>query len=74
MLKHFLRVFIDDKQINWIKQLLIIKFIYINNWYTFINITPFHLMYEYHSEIRWEIENNDSNDKMSTINERVKRL
>ena len=31
MLKHFLRMFVDDKQINWIKQLFIIKFAYMNN-------------------------------------------
>ena len=74
MLKHFLRVFVDDKQINWAKQLFIIKFVYINNWYIFINIISFHLMYKYHLEIRWKIENNDSKDKMLTINERVKRL
>ena len=37
-------------------------------------MTPFHLIYEYHSEIRWKIENNNSKDKILTINERVKRL
>ena len=31
-------------------------------------------MYEYYSEIRWKIENDDSKDKMSAINKRVKRL
>ena len=31
-------------------------------------------MYEYHPKIRWEIENNDSKNKMSAVNERVKRL
>ena len=31
-------------------------------------------MYEYHSKIRWEIENNDLKNKMSTINKRIKKL
>ena len=31
-------------------------------------------MYEYHLEIRWKIENNDSKNKISTINKRIKRL
>ena len=74
ILKHFLRMFVDDKQINWTKQLFIIKFVYINNWHIFINITSFHLIYKYHSEIRWEIENDNSKNKMSAVNERVKRL
>ena len=29
ILKHFLRMFVDDKYINYIKQLLIVKFVYI---------------------------------------------
>ena len=67
-------MFVDDKQINWAKQLFIAKFVYMNNWHIFINTTFFYLIYEYHSEIRWEIENDDSKDKMLTVNERVKRL
>ena len=67
-------MFVDDKQINWTKQLLIAEFAYINNWHIFINTTPFHLMYEYYPEIRWKIENNDSKGKISAINKRVKRL
>ena len=31
-------------------------------------------MYEYHLKIRWEIENNDSKNKMLAINKRVKKL
>ena len=31
-------------------------------------------MYKYHLKIRWKIENNNSKNKILTINERIKRL
>ena len=45
-------MFVDDNEINWLKQLFVIKFVYINNWYIFINTTSFYLIYEYHLKIR----------------------
>ena len=31
-------------------------------------------MYKYYLKIRWKIKNNNSKNKMSTINEKIKRL
>ena len=42
--------------------------------HNFANATPFYLMYKYHSEIRYEIENNFFEEKISSTKDRVEQL
>ena len=74
MLEHYLRYFANEKQINWANQLLLIEFVYNNNHYVFVDASSFYLLYEYHFEIKYQIENNFSEEKISLTNERVKQL
>ncbi len=74
VLEHFLRVFADDKQTNWAKQLPIAEFAYMNSWHSSIDTTPFHLMYGYHPEIHWEIEDDNPEGRVPAASERVRRL
>ena len=69
MLEHYLKCFVNEKQINWTNLLLLIKFINNNNLHNFANITSFYLMYKYYSEIWYEIENNFF-EKKNNINKR----
>ena len=42
--------------------------------YNFADVTSFYLIYEYHSKIRYEIENNFSKKEISSTKDRVKQL
>lgn len=45
-----------------------------NSWHTAIGTTPFFLMYGYHPEVRYKIEDDSIRGKVPAANERIKRL
>ena len=51
VLKHYLRCFVNEKQINWANLLSLTEFVNNNNLHNFADATSFYLMYEYYSEI-----------------------
>ena len=50
------------------------EFVNNNNLHNFANVTPFYLMYKYHSKIQYEVENNFSEEKISSTKNFEKRL
>ena len=74
VLEHYLRVFADEKQTNWAGLLSMAEYAYMNSWHTAIGTTPFHLMYGYHPEIRYEIEDDSAEGKVPAANDRIKQL
>ena len=50
------------------------EFVNNNNLHNFASVTPFYLMYEYHSEIRYEVENNFFEEKILLAKDRVEQL
>ena len=74
MLEHYLKCFVNEKQINWANLLSLTKFVNNNNLHNFASATSFYLMYEYYSEIRYEVENNFFKEKISSTKDRVEQL
>lgn len=74
VLEHYLRTFANDKQTNWAKQLPMAEFAYMNSHHSSIGTTPFFLMYGYHPEIRYELEDESIEGRIPSANERVKKL
>lgn len=74
VLKQFLRTFANDKQTSWAKLLPVTEFAYMNSWHSFIETTPCFLMYDFHPEIRWEVEDDSAEGEVPATNDRVKRL
>ena len=60
MFKHYLKCFVNEKQINWANLLSLTKFVNNSNLHKSADFTSFHLIYEYHSKICYEVENNFS--------------
>jgi len=52
----------------------ITKFVYNNSYYVLIETSSFYLIYNYHSKIHYEVENNFIEEKISLTQERVKQL
>jgi hypothetical protein len=73
-LKHFLRVFCFEKQIEWIKFLSLIEFVYQNSVQFIIECNLFFCMYDYNFEIRYESKNDIIIKKMLIVTKRVKEL
>ena len=65
ILKHYLRSYVDAEQTKWANLLSLIEFAYINFVYVFVDASSFYLMYEYNSEIYYEVENNFIQEKVS---------
>lgn len=74
VLEHYLRVFANDKQTAWAKQLPMVEYAYMNSWHSSIRTTPFFLMYEYHPEIRKEVKDNSLEEKVPAANNRIRKL
>ena len=74
MFKHYLKCFVNEKQINWTNLLSLTEFVSNNNLHNSADSTSFHLMYKYHSKIRYEVENNFSEKKISSTKDRVEQL
>ena len=74
ILEHYLRCYADEEQFNWARLLSLTKFAYNNSHHSIADSTPFYLLYGYHSEIRWEIEDNSLKGEIFSANERVKLL
>jgi hypothetical protein len=73
-LKHFLRMFCFEKQIEWIKFLFLTEFIYQNSVQFIIECNLFFCMYDYNSEIRYESKNDIIMNEMFVATKRVKKL
>ena len=50
------------------------EFVNNNNLHNFAGATPFYLIYKYHSEIRYEVENNFFEEKILSTKDRVEQL
>ena len=74
ILKHYLRSYADAKQTKWANLLSLTEFAYNNFTHAFADASPFYLMYEYNSEIHYEVENNFIKEKVPSAKERVKRF
>ena len=74
MLEHYLKCFVNKKQINWINLLFLTEFVNNNNLHNFASVTLFYLMYEYHSKIRYKVENNFFEEKILSTKDRVEQL
>ena len=74
ILKHYLRIFVDAKQTQWTNHLFLIEFVYNNVKHFIIDQFSFYLMYDYHFEIHYEIENNFIVKKISIAKKRVRWL
>ena len=74
MFKHYLKCFVNEKQINWTNLLSLTEFVNNNNLYNFASATSFYLIYKYHSKIRYEVENNFFEKKISSTKDRVEQL
>jgi hypothetical protein len=71
-LKHFLRMFCFEKQIEWIKFLFLIEFVYQNSVQFIIECNLFFCMYDYNFEIRYESKDDIIMKKMFIVTKRVK--
>ena len=58
ILKYYFRSYVDTEQMKWTNLLSLTEFIDNNFIQVFADASPFYLMYEYNSEIHYEIENN----------------
>ena len=74
MFEHYLKCFINEKQINWANLLSLTKFINNNNLHNFADVTSFYLIYKYYSEIWYEVENNFFKEKILLIKNCVEQL
>ena len=59
---------------NWTNLLSLTKFVYNNFTYAFVKMSLFYLMYEYNSEIHYEVKNNFIKEEIIFLKERVKQL
>ncbi len=73
-LKHFLRVFDFEKQIEWIKFLFLTEFVYQNSVQLIIECNFFFCMYDYNSEIRYVSEDDIIMSEVLVVTKRVKEL
>ena len=74
MLEHYLKCFVNEKQINWTNLLSLTEFVNNNNLYNFASVTSFYLIYEYYSKIRYKVENNFFKEEISSTKDRVEQL
>ena len=74
ILEHYFRNYIDEKQTKWTNLLPLTEFIYNNFIHIFADASPFYLMYEYNSEIYYEIENNFNKEKILSAKKRIKQF
>jgi hypothetical protein len=70
-LKHFLRMFCFEKQIEWIKFLFLIEFVYQNSVQFIIECNLFFCMYDYNFEIRYESKDDIIMKRMLVVTKRV---
>jgi hypothetical protein len=73
-LKHFLRMFCFEKQIEWVKFLFLIELVYQNSVQCIIKCNLFFFMYDYNSEIRYESKDDIIMSEMLVATKRVKEL
>ena len=73
-MKHYFRSYVDAEQANWTNLLSLTKFVYNNFTHASVEASSFYLMYEYNSEIHYEVENNFIKKEISSAKERIKRL
>ncbi len=67
-------MFCFEKQIEWIKFLFLIEFVYQNNVQFIIECNSFFFMYDYNPEIRYESKNDIIMSEMLVVTKRVKEL
>jgi hypothetical protein len=73
-LEHYLRVFTNYKQDNWVPQLALAEFTYNNSLHSATQETPFRLAYGFNPEIRVNVEDDIPEGKAIAAHERIKAL
>ena len=73
-LEHYLRVFCSMRQDDWITLLLMTKFVYHNNIHFSLDCTSFYVLYDYHSKIKYNVENDVEEERILAAKERVKKI
>ena len=74
ILKHYFRSYVDAKQADWANLLSLTEFVYNNFTHASVEASLFYLMYEYNSEIHYEVENNFIKKKVFSAKEQIKRF
>ena len=74
VLEHYLRTFADDEQAQWANHLPLAEFAYNNARHSSTGESPFFLMYGYHPEIHYEVEDNSAVEGVPEAKDRVRRL
>ena len=74
VLEHYLRTFADGEQSQWANHLPLAEFAYNNSRHSSTGESPFYLMYGYHPEIHYEVEDNSAVEGVPEAKERVRRL
>ncbi len=73
-MKFFLRIFCFEKQIEWMKFLFLIKFVYQNSVQLIIECNLFFCMYDYNFEIHYESKKDIIMSQIFIVTKRVKKL
>ena len=74
VLEHYLRTFADGEQAQWANHLPLAEFAYNNARHSTTGESPFYLMYGYHPEIHYEVEDNSTVEGVPAAKERVRWL
>ena len=74
VLEHYLRTFADAEQAQWANHLPLAEFAYNNAKHSTTGQSPFYLMYGYHPEIHYEVEDNSTVEGVPVAKERVRWL
>ena len=73
-LKHYFRMYCCDEQNNWIHLLFLIQFVYQNSIYSVLKCSFFFVIYEYNFDLRYNVENNIAQKKMSAAKKQIKHV
>ena len=73
-LKHYFRVFCSMRQDDWITLLFMTKLVYHNSIHFSLDCTSFYALYDYHSKIKYDVENNVEEERVLAAKERVKKI
>ena len=74
VLETYLRTFADAEQAGWANMLPMAEFAYNNATHSSTGASPYYLMYGYHPEIHYEVEDDPTGEKVPSAKDRVKHL
>ena len=74
VLETYLRTFADAEQAEWANMLPMAEFAYNNATHSSTGASPYYLMYGYHPEIHYVVEDDPTGEKVPSAKDRVKHL